>query len=223
MHTLNARFAVIWLIIFISFMAAFYGLGLVPRNIDALGKTMTNLMNKGEPSAAAPAVTNRRVIPKSPTAKDAKIIIPEIGVNAPIILPKSTNSDVLNSALTKGVVHYPGSALPGESGNIFLFGHSTSLPVVKNKAYTSFNNLSKLKKGDIARVRYGGREYWYKVTSVAEKKDSEALIYFDSPKRMLTLSTCNVLGAKEDRFIVEAEFIRSYPLHEFASAAGSSS
>jgi len=131
----------------------------------------------------------------------------------------------LNDHLTRGVVHYPGSALPGEFGNVFLFGHSTGLRVVHNKAYAVFNGLKELTPGQVVRIRYGGREYWYRVTSVAMKAADEAWVDLrrDTKQRKLTLSTCNVFGAKTDRFVVEAEFMKSYPLRSYASASGTSS
>ena len=51
--------------------------------------------------------------------------------------------------LSKSIIHYPGTALPGKRGNSALFGHSI-LPIFYNpKDYLSiFSLLPTLKKGD---------------------------------------------------------------------------
>lgn len=150
-----------------------------------------------------------------PIASPPRLIIPEIAVDAPIILPANADLQVLNDGLTQGVVHYPGSALPDSSeGNIFLFGHSTGYKVVRNKAYAIFNRLSELEPNDVIRIRYAEYEYWYRVRSIRVKKASEAWVDLRPHHggRLLTLSTCRIFGAKDDRYVVEAEFMKSYPL-----------
>ena len=161
----------------------------------------------------------------APAAAPERIIVPAIELNTPIVVPASTDLEVLNEALTKGVVQYPGSAEPGSRGNIFLFGHSTGFRVVRNPAYQVFSRLKELKSGDILRLAAGGREYWYRVTTVTLKPASLATVDFrpTGDRRLLTLSTCNVFGQKDDRYIVEAEFVKSYPLRSYASASGTSS
>lgn len=155
-------------------------------------------------------------VPLAPlVASPPRLIIPEIAVDAPIILSASADLQVLNDGLTQGVVHYPGSALPDQpAGNVFLFGHSTGYKVVRNKAYAIFNRLSELQPDDIIRIRYANHEYWYRVRSVSVKKASEAWVDLRPPihGRLLTLSTCRIFGAKDDRYVVEAEFMKRYPL-----------
>ncbi len=219
----EVKFAVIWATLFASLLLVFYGLSLAPRNIIYIGDKAINLLAGSNYSSSYLPPTQVTAARKLTDTAEAKIIIPDISLSAPVLMPESIDLDVLNSALTKGVVHYPGSALPDEKGNVLLFGHSTSFTVVRNKAYAVFNNLSKLEAGNIVRLEYGNREYWYKVQTAKIKKADEALVDLAPNKRMLTLSTCNVFGSKDDRLVVTAEFMRSYPLREFASAADSSS
>ncbi len=201
------RFLGVWVLFAMFFLTMFYSIGWVPANVQEFADSLTSLVvSTGERIEAGSALL------PAPDYNGAKIIIPAIGVNAPMVLPNNDDLDVLNSALTRGVVHYPGSALPSESGNVFLFGHSTGLAVVHNKAYEVFNHIHKLQSGDVIRLRYGGREYWYQVSSVRIAKASEALVDLNSKKRMLTISTCRIFGAKDERFVVEAAFMRSYPL-----------
>lgn len=214
--------------------SALYSAGAVPRGaaeiaraiiapVRAVGRTAAGAGTAEE----AIGVLSRPIVTAAQlqAARLPRIIIPSIGVNAPIVLPEQLDLDVMNNGLAQGVVHYPGSVLPGEYGNTFFFGHSTGLAVVNNQAYAVFNRLQELKPGNVVRLRYGTREYWYRVTSMKIKKADEAIVDLSpsKTKRLLTLSTCRIFGAKDNRFVLEAEFMKSYPLRSLTLAAGTSS
>ncbi len=145
-------------------------------------------------------------------ANPIRIIIDKVGIDSIILNPESTDIEVLEGALKYGIVRYPKSGILGEKDNIYLFGHSTSIKVVNNQAYKALNGLNKLEKGDIIKIQSENKEHVYRVTSVTMKKNSDAVVTFNTGKKTLTISTCNTLGAKEDRYIVKADFITSYPL-----------
>lgn len=151
---------------------------------------------------------------RSVTGDDApvRIIIDAIGVDAPIMNPTSRDIDVLDEALRQGVVHYPGSGDLEDTSNMFLLGHSTGFRVVQNDLYKVFNGLKNLQANDVIRVQSGDTEYLYRVTDVALVNATETEIPLSSRTKMLTLATCNVFGAKEERFVVTAEFVGSYPI-----------
>lgn len=134
-----------------------------------------------------------------------QITISKIGVNSIIQKPQSQDVAVLDEALTKGAVYYPGSGTINV-GNIFLFGHSTGFSVVNNQAYKTFNDLNKLVKGDKITIRSGERTFIYKVDNVKLLDDSAAFVDFEKTDRMLTISTCNTFGQKQERWVVEAYF-----------------
>jgi LPXTG-site transpeptidase (sortase) family protein len=134
-----------------------------------------------------------------------RIVIKKIGVDTIISNPKSANNDILNQYLLKGAVRYPGSGMLGQ-GNVFLFGHSSSLPVINNQAYKAFNHLKDLNPQDLILVYSEGKEYTYKVFSVTLVDSDKELVDLSTSKNMLTLSTCNVFGEKQERFVIEASF-----------------
>lgn len=136
-----------------------------------------------------------------------KIEIPKIGVSSIIQIPPSIDVATLDSSLAKGAVYYPGSGTL-QGGNLFLFGHSTNWKVVNNQAYKTFNDLDKLKKGDEIELTSNGKKYIYKVTTVRHAADDDVLVEFNKGDRMLTISTCDTFGKKQDRWVVEAEFTR---------------
>ena len=121
--------------------------------------------------------------------------------------PEWNDIETLTEALKNGAVRYPQSGLLGESGNILLFGHSTHLKIVHNKAYKAFNDLENLVAGDEIKIYSGESVYTYKVETVQLVKNEEAQVDFFSTTPKLTLVTCNNFGAKEDRFIVVAELV----------------
>ena len=139
--------------------------------------------------------------------KPTKITIDKIGVSSVIGHPNSQDVAVLDSYLPRGAVYYRGSGTI-EQGNIFLFGHSTGLQVVRNQAYKTFSGLNKLIKGDEITLWVDTSKYIYKVTSVRLMDENSALVSFDKTGRTLTISTCNTFGQKQERWVVEAVFDR---------------
>jgi LPXTG-site transpeptidase (sortase) family protein len=138
-----------------------------------------------------------------------RIVIEKIEVDAPISSPEEASIQILDAALQDGVVHYPGSGGVGGSRRMFLFGHSSRLPVVLNEAYRSFNGLDQLVSGDEITVFADGEKRVYQVSSVEVVDMDEALVSFVSGSGKLTLSTCTTFGARENRVVVEAEIISS--------------
>jgi sortase A len=135
-----------------------------------------------------------------------RVIVEKAGINIAVSNPSSRDNNILNNNLLKGAVRYPGSGTPG-AGNMFMFGHSSHLRVINNQAFKAFNNLEKLKSGDIVRVQTKGKEYTYSVSSVKLADSDEAFVNLKTNRNMLTLATCNVFGEKQERYIVEADYI----------------
>lgn len=136
-----------------------------------------------------------------------RIVIPRIGVNTSIENPAASDLTTLDNALLLGAVRYPGSALLGQDSTMFLFGHQSNLPVVRNPAFKAFNDLQKLDAGDIIRIQSATTEYQYRVLSVELVLAEEALIPLSSSEKRLILSTCNSFGDPGERYVVEAEFV----------------
>lgn len=173
-------------------------LDLLPETEEAAGETV-------KPDVVTPA--GAAVDVENPI----HIEIPEIGLEATIKNPTSTNVAVLDEALLTGAVRYPTSAKLGEEGNVILFGHSSYLPVVNNKAFKAFNGVEDLNRGDEILVSGSDRTFVYAVTSVREANISEDAIPLTASGNILTIVTCDSFGQKTDRFIVTATLVESYP------------
>jgi len=106
--------------------------------------------------------------------------------------------------------HYKGSALPGEPGNAFIYGHSVLPWFFNPKNYkTIFSTLGNLEAGDKFSINYNGKEMIYEV------KEKETLSPNDvnpleiwRPKYLnestVTLMTCWPAGTKTKRLLVKA-------------------
>jgi LPXTG-site transpeptidase (sortase) family protein len=133
------------------------------------------------------------------------ITIPKLAVTAPIMFTTSTNQKTFLSLLKKGVLHYPGSALPGETGAVVILGHSSSPYWPKVNYDWVFSDLSKLEAGDIITLDFNGQKLQYKVVNKSVlNKGAELKPDLTKSKNMLELVTCWPPGHNRQRMVVEA-------------------
>lgn len=134
------------------------------------------------------------------------IVIPKIGANASIILDVDPyNSAIYQRALTRGVAHAKGTALPTQTGNSFLFSHSSDDLANAMRYNSIFYLLPKLTKGDEIWIFIHGTKHIYTVdsTSIVSKADIRYLTQ-TSEKKLLTLMTCWPPGTDIKRYLVIA-------------------
>jgi LPXTG-site transpeptidase (sortase) family protein len=134
------------------------------------------------------------------------ILIPKIGANASIILQVDPNdSKIYQRALTKGVAHAQGTALPGSEGNSFIFSHSSGNILDANRYNSIFYLLHKLIIGDEIWIYVNGTKFVYTVdmTKIVEPTDTSYLNP-RSLRRQITLMTCWPPGTNLERLIVKA-------------------
>ena len=130
------------------------------------------------------------------------IKIPEINLISPIVFAE--NAD-MKKALEKGVLHYPGSALPGEDGVITFLGHSAPHNWPKNdNYYWVFSELNNLKKGDHFSLYFNQDQYFYKVVSKYFLNKGQETPVFENKKQTLILISCWPPGKNSERIVIEA-------------------
>ena len=141
--------------------------------------------------------------PIDPKIMEFGLEIDKLNILVPIIKNvDGNNKSSYNKALQNGVAHYKNTALPGEKGNVFIFGHSSAN--VKGDYSETFASLNDLEENDEIIVYYESNEHKYKVK---EKKIVEAtdLSVLDKGKEEnLTLMTCWPIRTKEKRLVVVA-------------------
>ena len=132
---------------------------------------------------------------------EAVLRVPRLGIEAPVL--EGTSALVLN----RGVGHVPGTALPGQSGNIALAGHRDGF----------FRALKDVVPGDIIEVERphnasnGGAQLdRYQVQRTLVVFPADVSVLSRTTGSSLTLITCfpfYFLGAAPQRFIVKAELM----------------
>jgi len=136
------------------------------------------------------------------------LTIPKLGIDKAII---ETNSVNLSPETSLG--HYKGSALPGQVGNSFVYGHSVLPWFFNPKNYkTIFSTLENLQSGDEFVVNYNNKDLKYKVEtkSVLDPTKVNPLAEF-KPKYLnestVTLMTCYPAGTRAKRLLVNAVLV----------------
>jgi len=113
--------------------------------------------------------------------------------------------------LTKHLVQFPETALPGQPGTPVIFGHST-LPQFydPNKYTTIFSTLPKIKIGSDIFIKYDGIEYTYRVVKTREVKPNELWVLRQNyADKSLKVITCVPPGTTLRRLVVEAMLINN--------------
>lgn len=161
----------------------------------------------GHKSPATPAATTAGAI--APT--DNSIIIPKINVNAPIEYISSVQENDILTALESGVVHYANTALPGQPGNVAIFGHSSNDWWEPGNYKFVFVLLDKLSPGDIVYLDYQGTRYAYQVQSSTVVDPTDVAVLNPTATPTLTLITCSPPGTSLRRLVVTAKQVTPAP------------
>lgn len=116
--------------------------------------------------------------------------------------------------LNQSLIHYPGTANPGELGAPVIFGHSVLRqfynPSLKNKnRYNSiFSYIMTLDPGDDIFVTYDGVRYRYQVTDKTEVKPEDVYILAqERTAKDIKLVTCTPEGTYLRRGVVTARLV----------------
>ena len=120
-----------------------------------------------------------------------RIEIPRIGISAIV------REGVDDATLAVAVGHVPGTALPGERGNMALAGHRDSF----------FRALRHIRVDDTIRFRSSESRYDYRVDSTEVVGPNETRVLHATGGPVLTLVTCypfGYVGPAPDRFVVRA-------------------
>lgn len=118
--------------------------------------------------------------------------IPRLGLSAIVM------EGIGAKTLRRAVGHIPGTALPGQPGNVGISGHRD----------TFFRSLRNIRQNDIITLTTLLGEYRYRVVSTRVVRPDNVAVLDPSNSEVLTLVTCYpfyFVGPAPDRFIVRAE------------------
>lgn len=155
--------------------------------------------------------------PDNSTDQKTTAVLPEFYLSIPRLNIKNarvltnvdgTSKEEYLKSLKEAVAHFKGTALPGEVGNIFLFGHSM-LPILARGQYESiFTKLPKLQKNDVVKINYNNQELTYQVEQTAVVGPNDVFVLNQNQtEQKITLMTCIPPGFGEKRFVVIGKLI----------------
>jgi LPXTG-site transpeptidase (sortase) family protein len=135
------------------------------------------------------------------------IAIPSLFLDEPVIANIDPNdAATYKAALTRGIAHAVGTALPGDGVGVgYYFAHS-SLPDLRQQYNAVFYSLGKLQTGDTVYVWHDGEKHTYHVTEKRVIAPSD-LAFLENPSGVeaVVLQTCWPPGTTAQRLIVRAE------------------
>lgn len=178
---------------------ALIGAGLVLLLFVVYQLVGTNFITKQHQKALAAEVaraapSGARVPRPDPGQGVARIEIPKIGLEWVVV------EGVSVEALKKGPGHYPGTAYPGETGNVVISGHRTTYGA-------PFFRLDEVRGGDVIRLSTPAKVFFYEVTETKVVKPTDVSVVVASDEARLTLTTCTPRFSAAKRLIVVARLI----------------
>lgn len=158
------------------------------------------------------AVTTKKKQGHPANTKEPLVIMPAAGIEAPAVYGMDSVQEAdVQRALERGVLHFGGSALPGERGNAVFVGHSSGQPWAPGEYKFVFTMLQRLEPGDKVQLAYKGELYTYKVTEKNVVDPRDVSVLDESREATATFITCWPVGVNAQRLVVTAKLISHDP------------
>lgn len=117
------------------------------------------------------------------------IEIPRMGLSTPMFEGVTLNN------IDRGPSHWPGTAMPGQPGNVVVAGH-------RSTQGEPFRHIDDLVTGDEVIFDVGGTRTTYRVRGHMVVGPDDTWIARQTPARTATLYACHPPGTAEKRFVV---------------------
>jgi sortase A len=135
----------------------------------------------------------------TPEVVHGTLALPTLGVSQPL------HEGVTLTAINRGPSHWPGTAMPGEVGNVVVAGHRTT--------HTKpFYDLDKLVPGDpLVFTMNDGTVWTYELTGI-EIVGPDAMHIVDQKRELgATLFACHPLGSAAQRIVARFALVGATP------------
>lgn len=158
-----------------------------------------NLRDFTQASLWFPSIGNN-VSASTLDVKEYSLTIPKLSITEAKVI-------VGGEDLSKSLIHYLPQSLPGEYGNVVIFGHSTLPQLFNLKDYkTIFTYLPSLEKGDLIKIKINDLEFEYQVYDMfVVDPDEVSVLQNQKDGSYLTLITCVPPGTYFQRLVVKAK------------------
>jgi LPXTG-site transpeptidase (sortase) family protein len=145
----------------------------------------------------------------TPVNTEFSIVVPKVGINAPVIAsvnPSDTAS--YSKALKEGVAHSATSFTPDQNGTVYLFSHSTNYEWFVKDLNAVFYLVKDLLPGDTVVVFYKGVRYTYELKEKRVVKPNQiSYLVPEEGKKSLILQTCWPPGSTAERLLIFADLV----------------
>ncbi len=142
----------------------------------------------------------------TPEIRHGTIEIPAIGLSQPLF------EGVTLTAINRGPSHWPGTAMPGELGNVVVAGHRTTYS-------RPFWDLHLLGPGDQMVFTTDAGRFVYELTSTEVVTPESLDIVDQHPRHTATLFACHPRGSARERIVGNFELVDPPPGSALSSAA----
>jgi sortase A len=169
-----------------------------PTTTTSTSSTSTSTSTTSTTTTTPPPTTVALPVPEPPPAEDGtteprvevgSIEIPAIGLSKPMW------EGIRLATLNNGPGHWPGTAMPGEVGNVVVAGHRVS-------HNADFRHVDDLVAGDDVIMTTPAGRFVYKVVSTEIVKPDALWVVDQTPEATATLFACHPPGSVRERIVV---------------------
>lgn len=173
---------------------------LTTTTTSTIAPTTTTTIWTGPPTLAPGATLPTPIAPPGPDEVDPEVLLGTMEIPA-LMMSSPIYEGITDPTFDRGVGWWPGTARPGEPGNVVLGGHRTSAP-------RPFRYLEKLVPGDEIVFTLDSGTFVYRVTRTEVVTPDAMWIVDQTPAATATLFACHPPGSTKERIVVFAEFDR---------------
>ncbi|NDD96062.1 MAG: class E sortase [Actinobacteria bacterium] len=180
----------------------------IPASTSTTSTSTTSTSTTTTVYVGPPTLAPGESLPQPESLPDEDTVEPEVVVGA-IYIPRiellqTIYRGVTLPTLDKGIGWWPGTAMPGQVGNVVLGGHRVS----KKKP---FRHLDKLQPGDEIFLSSEDGDFVYTVRETFIVQPSDVWIIDQTEAATLTLFACHPPGSTRERIVVVADYSRLAP------------
>ncbi len=190
----------------------YQGFGLTPRiaqaaQNSAVGSQRPTIPNS-QPAVTQPTNSDLNINTNIP----GRLQVPSLKIDAPLVWsqdPKDFDRD-----LQSGVIHYPGTAMPGQLGTTYISGHSSNYSWAKgsyNHVFTHLNDLADNTSFSITVTTTDGKTHvlHYVVVGRQQYSPGDQAQFKNGGESVVALSTCWPVGSTKYRLVVYGQLTQT--------------
>lgn len=165
-----------------------------------------------DPSNTPPPSSTLRNEEAIDVSKQGRLDIPANNISVPITWTQDVKD--FDNDLKKGIVHYPGTAMPGEVGTAYISGHSSGYLWDKSPYKQVFAVLGQVKDGTsftITATQNNGKtvKFNYVVERRGEFAANDQSQFLSTADSVVALSTCWPVGTVDRRLVLFAKLTQT--------------